>query len=156
MSVPVRERVVEVAADLGENSYPRWRYGSGLLIGGQTVLTAAHVVVDAVAATIRDTDKRHRSTVLDPAFIGDPDQLDLALLEVPGFGASLPRLHVGVVDRNSTTGKYIEDCWSVGYPAFQEIGDGDDRAFRETAHVWGRIPPLRAHDVACEGVVGVM
>jgi hypothetical protein len=46
--VPMRQRVVEVEADLGKDVTPRWRYVSGLLCGGRTVLTTAHVVQGAV------------------------------------------------------------------------------------------------------------
>jgi hypothetical protein len=42
--VPLAARVVEVIADLGEAAHPRYRYGSGCVVTGRTVLTAAHVV----------------------------------------------------------------------------------------------------------------
>ena len=41
-AVPLAERVVEVIADDGEGADPRYRYGSGCIVGGRTVLTAAH------------------------------------------------------------------------------------------------------------------
>ena len=38
------ERAVEVLGDRGLQVHPRWSVGSGLLIGGDRVLTAAHNV----------------------------------------------------------------------------------------------------------------
>ena len=141
--VPMRKRVVEVAADLGEGVTPRWRYGSGLLIGDRTMLTAAHVLHDAVAVTVRETGKQIYQARLDTALRGDPGRLDLALLEIPGLAEPLPHVPVAVVDRDIETGEDVEDCWAVGYPAFQEIKRaGHDRATRISAHVRGKIPPL--------------
>ena len=141
-SVPLRQRVVEVIADLGKTSRPRWRYGSGLLIGDRQVLTAAHVVAGAVAVTVRGPDKVAHPADLDMALVGDPDRLDLALLAVPDAPA-LPNVDVALVDRDVTTGEVIEGCWAVGYPSFQEVArDAAGSSVRETAQVLGRIPPL--------------
>jgi WD40 repeat protein len=143
MSVPLRQRVVEIEADLGEGSNDRWRYGSGFVIGGRTVLTAAHVVTAAVRTLVRGPDKRPYSAVVDPAWIGNPDALDLAVLEVPSLPEALPAVEVAIVDRGTSSGAFVEECWSVGYPAFQEVErDSSGRSVRETAHVGGRIPPL--------------
>ena len=144
MAVPVRQRVVEVEADLGEDNDPRYQYGSGLLVGGRTILTAAHAVIDAVAVTVRRSDKLRWSAELDGALIGDADRLDLALLDVPDLEEPFPSLRVATVDRDASAGdQMIEGCWSVGYPLFQEVErDADGRAVRETAHVHGQIPPL--------------
>jgi Trypsin-like peptidase domain len=142
--VPMRERVVEVEADLGNGATPRWRYGSGVLLGGRTVLTAAHVVVDAVAANIRGTDKILRPATVDPAWIGDRDRFDLALLELQDDStARLSTLPLATIDRDTPTGRFVDGCWSVGYPAFQEVErDAEGRSVRETAQVGGHIPPL--------------
>ena len=144
MAVPVRQRVVEVEADLGEDSDPRYRYGSGLLVSGQTVLTAAHAVIDAVAVTVRRSDKLRWSAELDGALIGDVDRLDLALLDVRDLKEPFPSLRVATVDRDTSAGdQMIEGCWSVGYPLFQEVErDADGHVVRETAQVHGQIPPL--------------
>jgi V8-like Glu-specific endopeptidase len=53
MSVPVHRRVVEVISDLGVKTSQRYRYGSGFLVRGTTVLTAAHVVQGAPRIVIR-------------------------------------------------------------------------------------------------------
>ena len=51
-------RLVEVIADLGPAAASRYRHGSGCIVRGRTVLTAAHVVADAVLVVVRDPDKR--------------------------------------------------------------------------------------------------
>ena len=104
VEVPVRERVVEVEADLGQGSSPRYRYGSGLLMGERQVLTAAHVVSGATAVADRGPDKVQLAASLDTALVGDFDQFDLALLEVPDAEA-LPYVEVAVVDRDVTAGE---------------------------------------------------
>jgi Trypsin-like peptidase domain/AAA ATPase domain len=140
--VPVRQRVVEVEADLGEGSSPQFRYGSGLLIGERHVLTAAHVVSGAAAVTVRSPEKVRLAANLDTALVGDPDRLDLALLEVPEAEV-LPQVEVAVVDRDVTGGEVIEDCWAVGYPEFAEVRrDATGRSLRETKEVHGSIAPL--------------
>src|SRR6266508_5440160 len=141
MGVPLRQRVVEVIADLGETRTPRWRYGSGLLIGGRQVLTAAHVVADAVAVTLCGPDKVALPADLGSALVGDPDRLDLALLAVPAARA-LPDVDVALVDQDVTTGEVIENCWAVGYPSFQEVTRDASGSVRETAQIWGWILPL--------------
>ena len=142
MAVPVRQRVVEVEADLGEDSDPRYRYGSGLLVGGRTVLTAAHAVIGAVAVTVRRSDKLPWSAELDGALIGEADRLDLALLVVPDLEEPFSHLRVATVDRDTSAGdQKIDGCWSVGYPLFEEVAR-DGGAVRETAQVFGQIPPL--------------
>jgi hypothetical protein len=141
MSVALGERVVEVEADLGPQCSPRWRYGSGLRVGGRTVLTAAHVVEGAVTVTVRGPDKRDRAATPQAAWTGDSDRLDLALLDVPG-AEDLPHVPIAVVDRDTSSGALVEGCWAVGYPAFQEDVRHGRRLVRETAHVAGYIPPL--------------
>lgn len=147
MSVALGDRVVEVVADLGPLCSPRWRYGSGLRVGGRTVLTAAHVVEGAAAVTIRGPDKCDRAVTLRGSWTGDSDRLDLALLEVSEV-EELPYVPIAVVDRDTSSGALVEGCWAVGYPAFQE-DQRQGRLVRETAHVAGYIPPL-------SGLVGGM
>ena len=81
--VPLRERVVEIEAALGAGPGERYRYGSGFRLGGRLVLTAAHVVAGAAAGiTVRGPDKvPHPARVVD-GLAGDPDTVDLALLEL--------------------------------------------------------------------------
>ena len=80
---------------------------------------------------------------MDPELIGDPSQLDLALLNVPRLVDALPPISVAVVDRDTSTGTLLDGCWTLGYPAFQEFqGAGHGHRVRETAQVGGRIAPL--------------
>jgi hypothetical protein len=141
---PARQRVVEVIADLGIGQSPRWRYGSGLLIGGRQLLTSAHVVVDAVEVTIRWPDKSSLPAVLENALIGEPDarRLDMALLDVPGAD-DLPPVPLALIDRTVPISARIEGCAVVGYPQWAEIHrDPHGLSIRETAQVLGHIPPL--------------
>ena len=107
-------------ADLGPAGY---RYGSGCVVAGKTVLTAAHVIVGAVAVTVRDASKRSYPAAVDAAFVGDPDGLgpDLALVQVDDLpGDGYPPLGLGRVVRDSAVPVVIERCHAFGYPGFAE------------------------------------
>ena len=140
--VPLRERVVEIEADLGTGPAERYRYGSGFRLGGRLVLTAGHVVAGAAAAgiTVRGPDKvPHPARVVD-GLAGDPDTVDLALLELPDEIVGLPAPPVAAVDRDAAVPVPVEGCWAVGYPLFQEV-ESAAGVVRETAQVWGMILP---------------
>ena len=139
--VPLRERVVEIEAALETGPAARYRYGSGFRLGGRLVLTAAHVVAGAVAEiTVRGPDKvPHPARNVD-GLAGDPDTVDLALLELCDQAAELPTPPVAAVDREAPVPVPVEGCWAVGYPLFQEIPSGAG-VVRETAQVWGMILP---------------
>ena len=140
--VPLRERVVEIEAALGTGQTARYRYGSGFRLGGRLVLTAAHVVAGAVAAgiVVRGPDKvRHPARIVD-GLAGDPDTVDLALLELRDESAELPTPPVAAVDRDEPVPVPVEGCWAVGYPLFQEVRSAVG-VVRETAQVWGMILP---------------
>jgi serine/threonine-protein kinase len=142
--VPARHRVVEVIADLGEGQTPRWRYGSGLLLGDRQVLTCAHVVDGSVSVVIRRPDKSLLKADIEPAFIGKTaaNGLDLAILHVPE-AAALAHVPVALVNRDVTGGIFLEGCSAVGYPAFQETSQqADGPSIRESAQVRGSIAPL--------------
>jgi Trypsin-like peptidase domain len=134
--VPLRERVVEIEAALGPGRGERYRYGSGFRLGGWLVLTAAHVIARAAAAgiVVRGPDKvPHRARVVD-GLAGDPDTVDLALLELGDEVAELSALPVAVVDRDAPVPVPVEGCWAVGYPLFQEVASRAG-VVRETAQV---------------------
>ena len=82
-AVPLAERVVEVIADRGTGHTPRYRCGSGCLVAGGTVLTAAHVVAGAASVLVRGPDKVAYQAAADPVYTGDADGPgpDLALVE---------------------------------------------------------------------------
>ena len=140
--VPLRERVVEIEAALRTGQAERYRYGSGYRLGGRLVLTAAHVVAEADAAgiVVRGPDKLpHPARIVD-GLAGDPDTVDLALLELGDQAAEFPAPPVAVVDRDVPVPVPVDGCWAVGYPLFQEVESGAG-VVRETAQVWGMIPP---------------
>jgi WD40 repeat protein len=142
--LPLADRVVEVIADLGEAAHPRYRYGSGSIVTGRTVLTAAHVVEGAVSVTVRDPGKIMREAALDPGFVGDVDGPgpDLALVEITDPRIDVPAMGLAAVDRDSVSGDPVERCHAVGYPAFMERKTADGDPFRETVDAFGQVPVL--------------
>jgi WD40 repeat protein len=142
--VPLAVRVLEVIADWGEDGNPRYRCGSGCLVAGRTVLTAAHVVAGATRVFVRGADKIVRQAMLDPKFIGDPagPRPDLALLEIIDSASGMPAMSLAAVDRDSPTGDPVERCHVIGYPAFMERTADDGRRYRETADAFGHVPAL--------------
>ena len=142
--VPLAARVVEVLADLGEGHSPRYRSGSGCIVAGRTVLTAAHVVEGAVSVKVRPPDKVLREAALDTGFVGDGDGPgpDLALVELTGPGVDVPAMGLAAVDRDSVSGDPVERCHAVGYPVFMERQAADGGRVRETADAFGHVPVL--------------
>ena len=130
---------MEVIADDGEKAERRYRYGSGLIVCGRTVLTAAHVVAGAVSVEVRDPRKRTYKAILDPEFVGDTDgpRPDVALLEVEDEMAELAPIGLARVDRDALTEDPVEPCHAIGYPWFAEESP---KAVRETVDAIGRVP----------------
>ncbi|WP_460071329.1 trypsin-like peptidase domain-containing protein [Streptomyces sp. YKOK-I1] len=138
--VPWSERLVEVIADIGPAGF---RYGSGCVVTGKTVLTAAHVIFDAVSVTIRDTHKRSYPAKVDAEFMGSPEgpAPDLALLQVDDLpGDGYPPLTLGRAVRDGQTPVVIERCHAFGYPGFAETSE--PRPARDSVHAVGVIAPL--------------
>jgi tetratricopeptide (TPR) repeat protein len=137
------DRVVEVIADQGKS---RHRYGSGLIVHGSTVLTAAHVVAGAQAVRVRDPAKRLYPASVDPRFVGHasgpgPDlPPDLALVEIQDDTVDLPPIGLARVDRDASKADPVERCHAIGYPWFAETPSPD--AVRETVDAIGMIPVL--------------
>ena len=141
---PLAARVVEVIADRGAATHPRYRYGSGCLVAGRTVLTAAHVVTGAVSVAVRDPEKIIYEATLDPKFVGDADgpRPDLALVEISAAGIDVPPMGLAAVDRDSPTGDPVERCHAVGYPAFMERAIPGGGQVRDTVDACGHVPVL--------------
>lgn len=142
--VPLAARVVEVIADLGEATSPRYRYGSGCVVVGATVLTAAHVVAGARTVVVRGPDKVLRPASVDPRFVGDVDGPgpDLALVFVDG-GGDHAAMRLGMVNRGSVNADPVERCQAIGYPGFMERSTaGAAHAFRDTVDAFGHVPVL--------------
>jgi WD40 repeat protein len=136
--VPLAERIVEVIADLGQGAGPRYRYGSGCIVCGRTVLTAAHVIGGAQVVQVRYPDKTLRAVKVDPRFVGGGEAPDLALVEIDDHAIDLAPIQLAVVDRDSPAATPVDGCHVVGYPRFMKrpsVG-------RETADAYGHIPVL--------------
>jgi Trypsin-like peptidase domain len=145
VGVSLADRVVEVIADFGPTAAPRYRYGSGCIVCGATVLTAAHVVARAVNVEVRDTRKQAWRAYADPGFVGDPNGPgpDLALLVIDsGAGFDLPPVNLAVMNRGSATGEPVTGCVAVGYPEFMEHAAADGTQVRETVGAAGYVPVL--------------
>ena len=111
------------------------------MIGGRQLLTAAHVVQGAQKVAVQAPGGAPTQAVLAGALISAPDRFDLAMLDVPEQTELAPS--GGRLNRNVTGGEFVERCWAVGFPAFQEVErDTAGRSLRESAEVKGEIPPL--------------
>jgi hypothetical protein len=143
--VALTARVVEVLADLGEGRSPRWRWGSGCIVAGRTVLTAAHVVAGAVGVQVRDPGKVLHPAAVDPVFVGDADGPgpDLALVQItdPGTGELLP-MGLAAVARDSASADPVERCHVIGYPQFTERPAANGSRVRDTVDAVGHVPVL--------------
>ena len=137
-------RVVEVIAELRPSAGGGYRYGSGCIVRGGTVLTAAHVVAEAVSVVVRDPARREYAATVDPRFVGDAagPGPDLALLQItdPAFGGDLPSIGLAAVDRDSASAEPVERCHVVGYPWFAETPS--PRVMRDTVDAIGVVPML--------------
>src|SRR5262245_61231055 len=110
--VPLADRLVEVIADLGESVKPRYRYGSGLIVRGNTVLTAAHVVMGVQTVKVRDPAKKLYAASVDVRFVGDASgpRPDLALVDVEDETLDLSPIGLARIDRDSPEGDSVERC----------------------------------------------
>ncbi len=140
--VPLAARLVEVIADRGEAAAERYVYGSGCIVFGRTVLTAAHVVAEAQSVQIRDPHKTMHSATVDSRFVGDPygPEPDLALVEIDDPAIDLPPIGLAQVDRESLTAEPVERCHAIGYPEFAETRS--PTAVRDTVDAIGVVPAL--------------
>ena len=142
--VPLRSRLVEVIASLQTGEL---RYGSGCIVAGRTVLTAAHVVAGAQQVSVRGPDKRILLCApLDPAFVGHPTDIaigpDLALVEIQDPEVDLPGIGLARLDRDSPEGELVDHCHAWGYPEFAEKPDPhtSGACTRETVDAAGVVP----------------
>jgi hypothetical protein len=136
------DRLVEVIADQGEAAAERYKYGSGCIVAGRTVLTAAHVVAGAQRVQVRDPHKTLYSATVDPHFVGDADGPgpDLALVEIDEPAVDLPQIGLARVDRDGLTDEPVERCHAIGYPSFAETPS--PAAMRDTVDAVGVVPVL--------------
>jgi WD40 repeat protein len=138
--VALARRVVEVVADLGASA--GYRYGSGCIVRGRTVVTAAHVVAGAESVRVRDPDKRLYPARLDPRFVGSASGPgpDLALVEIEDETVDLLPLGLAQVARGTATADPVERCHAIGYPWFAERPSPE--TVRETVDAIGVVAVL--------------
>jgi len=139
--VSLADRLVEVIADAGESIKPRYRYGSGCIVNGRTVLTAAHVVTEAVAVRVRTTNKTCYDAMIDRSFVGEAtgSRPDLALVEITDSSVNLPALPLARLDRSGQVEASVE-CHAYGYPWFAKTPSPS--AVRELVDAIGVVPVL--------------
>ncbi len=142
--MPLANRIVEVIADLGVGARPRYRYGSGCIVRGRTVMTAAHLVVGAQTVSVRRVDKVLLHARADAAFIGGGGAPDMALIEIDDESIDLAPMELAQVDRDSAAAVPVEGRHAVGFPQFAERGSRP--AVRDTVDAWGHIPVLSKLD----------
>ena len=142
--VSLADRLVEVIAHRGERepAESRYRYGSGFIVHGRTVLTAAHVVAGAETVQVRDPARNVYPASVDSRFVGDADGPgpDLALVEIDDETLDLPPLGLARVDRDTSSADPVERCHALGYPWFAE--NRSPETVRETVDAIGVVPVL--------------
>jgi len=110
---------VEVLLDRGTGYSPRWTVGSGFLIGGTRVLTAAHNVGEGELSVRIRRGTEYTATI---AQVGDVDQgLDLAIVNItdPSF-RDVPDAMVQFAKLNRDSPDLLLGCWAIGFPRFKE------------------------------------
>ena len=145
----VYRREVEVYAEWTGHppDRPRWTCGSGLLLGGRLVLTAAHVVCPAGAplSTVRVRDESglcaarvawHRCVGEVDAGGVDVGEVDIALLVVTEPGWTPPRWRQPVRWGRLVTTRAGQAGEAIGFPAVVA-----EPARRESHHAKGEINP---------------
>ena len=137
---PLAARVVEVIADLGEDAQSRYRYGSGCIVRGRTVITAAHVVTGARVVQVRRPDKKLRPARVDARFVGGGPGPDMALVDIDDDQIDLAAIELAAVDRDSVTAEPVDRCHAVGYPWFADTQS--PTAVRDTVDAIGVVPVL--------------
>jgi WD40 repeat protein len=124
------DRAVEVLHNRGPATLAgvdRWASGSGYLIGGRSVLTAAHNVTyrqslsEGEQLLVRTIGGRELAATV-VLVCDETSQADLALLAItdPDFDEHLPQVSFAQVNRDSPAP--VSGCWAVGFPRFGEAG----------------------------------
>lgn len=125
------------------------RRGSGYRVSGDTVLTAAHVVRDAVSVTLRflteDGDVTELSGEAEPLW-ADSD-VDVAVLKIPNDAGSSGLHAVEVLPVRFGLITQPADCEALGFPKFKlrpDIASSELNRitwFRDSHHAQGKTTP---------------
>jgi trypsin-like peptidase len=129
------DRAVEVILDRGENRRVRWAVGSGFLVGGRQVLTAAHNI-EPGRLLIRQMD----GVELEASPVPSPWALDMALLEITteSFDTDLKPIRFALANREF--GQVLTPCWAVGFPMFKEKSRREGESpLRDSVQLLGEI-----------------
>lgn len=146
-------RTVEVLYDRGEKHKDRWLSSSGFLVGGRSVLTAAHGMdwgTSSGTVSVRTVEGQEHEAQI--SVIGSQeDFFDAAVLEIidPDFHEDLPWMGYVRVSRDDP--HPVTGCWAVGFPRFQAASGKQGSSpnpsrlrgglQRQTSQVWGYILP---------------
>ncbi|MDI6098853.1 tetratricopeptide repeat protein [Actinoplanes sp. NEAU-A12] len=137
------DQIVEVFAEWSDGGSTHYRHGSGLLVSGALVLTAAHNLGgSACRLTVRSGKAEYDARAL--AAGDDKTETDIAVLQIddPSFRRIAPTVEFYAVDRVHLN--QISQCKAVGFPRFgvevlEKAADGSDRIRRESVQVNGSI-----------------
>jgi hypothetical protein len=135
------DRAVEILHNAGTEDEPDWSVGSGYLIGGRRVLTAAHNV-GAGQCLVRFIDgSEHAAAVRQQ---GDEIRLDLAVMELTGDGVPDPGEPVSYAIVSQGQAELIPRCTGLGFPRFKEDETrprpGSGKPLRNIEQLDGEIP----------------
>jgi len=137
MTADLRNLVVEILHNRGDDDHPDWSVGSGFFVGTRLVLTALHNVDGQGELLVRVHGKEEHPAIV--SLKGDKD-MDLAVLEISDVAVDVPPLRYGAVDRSVAA--VVERCWAIGYPRLKVLGHerGKPKPPPSSAHVNGEIP----------------
>ncbi|MEV4976783.1 NACHT domain-containing protein [Streptomyces scopuliridis] len=139
-------RVVQVV--ITRRGGEEWR-GSGYRVSGDAVLTAAHVVRDAVSVTLRFLNEDGVVTELSgqPEPLWEDSDVDVAVLKISNdagssglYAAEVPPVRFGLITQPV-------DCEALGFPKFKLRPDNASSEFnrialyRDSHHAQGRTTP---------------
>ena len=111
------DRAVEVLHNAGTDDQPDWSVGSGYLIGGRRVLTAAHNVGGGQCVVRLVDGSEHPATVRRR---GEQIRLDLAVLELTRDDAPDVGEPVSYAIVSQEQAEIVERCTGMGFPRFKE------------------------------------
>ncbi|MEY9842137.1 NACHT domain-containing protein [Streptacidiphilus sp. EB103A] len=138
-------RAVQVITTLTAGS--AGRRGSGYLVTGNAVLTAAHVVHDAVSVQVRFVTRDGHTTDLPGNSVWEDLTADIAVIKIVDY-SSIDRLRTADVSpARFARVTDVVDCEALGFPRFKlrldSASSGRDvpKRYRDSHHALGRARP---------------